>query len=398
MCVHWLVTPSTNSKPWDFKSTSMWKFTAPLIVLFLTAIFLFLAATNIQGGWLYFVDALLWSVVLLGFLMPLFQSRRVQLERYTQGALLTGQPLTLFTQLKNLSRWPLSFMNLTEYRPQALRTLSPDTDHVLAQDFIDHLKPKSIHTLKSEYTPTQPGIHTLEKALTGSFGALGLLGVYRKQPHRFAFVVKPTPPEIGLKVNSPELQQALKSAHQPQQNPEDISHFRDYQPGDNRRAIHWRNSARQQSLVVGEARQDPLQRASLWVNVHAGQAREVATAVMTQAIAVAHLLHEQQLVLHCEAPPAQLEFWQDYGLLVPQRRMEEAKTWEELAQWLAHLEQDAPAALVFSPQSGALHVIVTDQIDPQWHEAVSIQNVPVLCFCMQAPSHALPPGWSIQRF
>lgn len=376
----------------------MWKFTAPLIVLFLTAIFLFLAATNIQGGWLYFVDALLWSVVLLGFLMPLLQSRRVELARYTQGALLTGQPLTLLTQLKNLSRWPLSFMNLTEYTPRALRSQESASDSVLAQDFIDHLKSNATHTLKSQYTPTLPGIHLLEKALTGSFGALGLLGVYRKQPHRFAFVVKPTPPEVGLKVNSPELQQALKAAHQPQQNPEDISHFRDYQPGDSRRAIHWRNSARQQSLVVGEARQDPLQRASLWVNVHAGQPRAVATAVMAQAVAVAHLLHEQQLVLHCEAPPAHAAFWQGYALAVPQRHLEDAKTWDELSQWLAHLEQDAPDGLHFAPQGGALHVIVTDQIDPQWYKTLSMQGAPVLCFCMEPSQQALPPGWSTQRF
>lgn len=376
----------------------MWKFTAPLIVLFLTAIFLFLAATNIQGGWLYFVDALLWSVVLLGFFMPLLQSRRVQLQRQTQGNPLTGQPLKLMTHLQNAGRWPLSFMNLTEYVPRPLRAPVQPKETVLAQGFIEHLKSKASHTLESQFTPALPGIHVLEKALTGSFGALGLLGVYRKQPQRFAFVVKPSPPELALKVNSPELQQALKSAHQPQQSPEDISHFRDYQPGDSRRAIHWRNSARQQSLVVGEARQEPLQRASLWVNVHSKQDREAATQVMAQAISVAHLLHDQQLVLHCQAPPAQPDFWQRYALPVPARKLAEAKTWEQLADWLAHLEQDAPEDLHFAPQNGALHVIVTDQVNPEWYKALSTQGTPVLCFCTQTPEISPPPGWSIHVF
>ena len=378
----------------------MWKLTSPLIILVLTAIFLFLAATNIQGGWLYFVDALLWSVVLLGIFMPLLQSRRIEIARQIKGTVYTHQPLTLTTFLKNKGRLPLNFMNLTEFQPRALRTTDPKTapSEVLAQSFIQNLKREQSHPMTSEYRPHVAGLHVLNTARTGSFGALGLLGIYRNQPHTFAFVAQPTPPEVTLNVNSPELQQALKQAHQRHQQPEDISHFRDYAPGDSRRSIHWRNSARQQSLVVGETRQEPLQRAELWVNLHARQDRQTALRLMDQAIAVADLLHNQQLVLHCIAPNAELKFWQQYDLQAPERDIKDVKTWERLSQWLAYLEQDAPEGFEkITQEHQNLQVIVTDHIDPRWLENLPPQSAPVLCFCMTPPAFTLPPGWSTQR-
>ena len=386
----------------------MWKLTAPLIVLFLTAIFLFLAATNIQGGWLYFVDALLWSVVILGGALPLLQMRSAEIRRRLKGDPVVGQALTLQTQLKSTGRWPMSFMNLTEYAPRALRarkntSLSTHQEtEVLGQSFVESLKRGGTHQQESQFIPEVAGLHVFSRAQTGSFGPLGLMGVYRRHRAPFAFVVKPTLPQISLKVNAPELQQALKVAHQKSQQPEDISHFRDYQAGDNRRSIHWRNSARQHHLVVGEARQEPLQRASLWVNLHAQQSREVALQIMEQATHVAHLLHEQQLVVHAIAPEASSDFWQAYDLTPPQRNIPEIRQWEAFSTWLAHLEQDAAAGFEALSAPGAnpssLKVLVTDRVPATWLEENSSHSDPVICFCIETPSFSLPSHWTLQSF
>jgi uncharacterized protein (DUF58 family) len=390
----------------------MWKLTAPLIVLFLTAIFLFLAATNIQGGWLYFVDALLWSVVVLGAALPLLQMRSAEISRRLKGEPVVGQPLTLQTQLKSTGRMPMSFMNLTEYAPLALRAVpaaktthpKPDASErvILGQSFVDNLKRGETHQQESKYTPEFAGLHVFSQAQTGSFGPLGLMGVYRRHRAPYAFVVKPALPLFSLKVNAPELQQALKVAYQKSQQPEDISHFRDYQTGDSRRSIHWRNSARQQNLVVGETRQEPLQRASLWINVHAQQSREVALQVMEQATKVAHLLNEQQLVVHGIAPEASAAFWQAYDLATPQRNIPDLRQWEGFATWLAYLEQDAAEGFNELSARGlhqsSLKVVVTDRVPLSWLDVLSPQPDPVICFCIEPPDFSLPAHWTLQRF
>lgn len=379
----------------------MWKLTAPLIVLFLTAIFLFLAATNIQGGWLYFVDALLWSIVVLGVALPLFQLRGAQITRRLKGEAIVGQNLLIQTQLKSTGRMPMSFMNLTEYEPTALRAPRAEAN-ILGQSFVENLKRGQVHQQENEYSPTVAGLHVFSESQMGSFGPLGLMGVYRRHRTPFAFVVKPALPLFHLKVNAPELHQALKAAYQKSQQPEDISHFRDYQAGDSRRSIHWRNSARQQNLVVGETRQEPLRRASLWVNVHAKQSREMALRVMDQATKVAHLLSDEQLILHCIAPEASVDFWQSYHLSVPQRNQVELRHWEDLSSWLAYLEQDAPEGFVrlggYGESESSLKVLVTDTVSSSWLEVLSPQPVPVICFCIEPPAFSLPVGWTLQSF
>lgn len=387
----------------------MWKLTAPLIVLFLTAIFLFLAATNIQGGWLYFVDALLWSVVILGAILPLLQMRSAEITRHLKGEPMVGQALTLQTQLKSTGRMPMSFMNLTEYAPFALRSSENPAKNsaetatdILGQSFVQNLKQGEIHQQESKYMPEVAGLHVFSQAQTGSFGPLGLMGVYRRHRAPYAFVVKPALPLFSLKVNAPELQQALKVAHQKSQQPEDISHFRDYQTGDSRRSIHWRNSARQQNLVVGETRQEPLQRASLWINIHARQPRDVALQIMGQATKVAHLLNEQQLVVQGIAPEASVDFWQGYGLSAPQRNIPELRQWESFATWLAYLEQDAAEGFEKLTGPGvnqsSLKVVVTDQVPVSWVDLLSPQPDSVICFCMEPPAFALPAHWTLQHF
>ncbi len=371
------------------------KLTAPLLVLFATAIFLFLAATNIQGGWLYFVDALLWSVVLVGALLPLLQIRSVLISRQLKSKAVVKHPVTLETRLQAGGKLPLSFINLTEYVPVAYRagdmsgstTSKRTAPEVLDKSFVEILKRGDTHIQSTRFVPELPGIHVMEMAQTGSFGPLGLMGVYKKQHSPFAFVVHPVAPEGSLKALSPDQLVALKHAHQRSLQQEDISHFREYQAGDSRRQIHWRNTARRQSLVVGEARQEPLQRAALWVDIHKNQPRETALKIMEQAAIVGNMLLAEDLVLDSFAPPAHEPFWEKLALLPPQREISSLKSWESLSPWLAHLEQDAPEGFQVFPlekSKAVLHVVITDRLSESFVQHVATGHLSVLCFTWES--------------
>jgi hypothetical protein len=123
---------------------------------------------------------------------------------------------------------------------------------------------------------------------------------------------------------------------------------------------------------------------------------------MAQATQVAHLLSEQQLVVHAIAPEASAGFWQAYDLSVPQRNVSEIRQWETLATWLAYLEQDAAVGFeVLSAQGvnqNSLKVLVTDRVTDSWLEAHSPQPESVICFCIEPPDFSLPTHWTLQGF
>jgi len=341
----------------------MFKMTAPLIIIFLTAIFLFLAATNIQGGWLYLVDALLWSVVLMAFVLPFLQLRKLHCQRRFAATVYAGQSTAVTLEARASGRVPLMFMNLEDLPPFGWR--AQKTVELPAQkSFILSLAPGETFAHSYELTPEQAGIYTFGHLRTGSFGPLGLLGLYRRQKLTNALLVLPNPPEHVLPLFSAEQQQALQQARYHSHHSEDISHFREYQPGDSKRQIHWKNSARQQKLIVAEAREEPFQKALVLVDMSQSQSHSSFLKVVSTAEQVCHALLAQNLELVCWAQPAQDKVWAELGLSPPQRHVQNVRSWEQIAYWLASLMPDAPESLSaamthqgFQPNSQLLLVI-----------------------------------------
>lgn len=321
------------------------KLTAPLLIIFLTAIFLFLAATNIQGGWLYLVDALLWTVLVLALLLPLLQLRRLLLVRRLPPLAYAKQKLKVEIELTAPRFWPLSFITLEDLPPREWRSGQVATA-LESKDFVLALPSGKAHCFGYEFTPERAGVYLFKHLRSGSFGPLGLLGIYRQQDLVSALVVRPLPPEHRLTVLSQEQELELQSARQRSHYSEDISHFREYQPGDNKRAIHWKNSAKRQKLIVAEAREEPFQQALVLVDTQQGQSPEEFQRVVTTTEKVCHALLEQNLELNCWAQPSAETLWQQWALSPPQRRLQGLRQWEGLSYWLATLMSDAELDLL----------------------------------------------------
>lgn len=318
----------------------MIRITGPLLIILITAVFLFLAATNIQGGWLYLVDALLWTVVLMAIVFPVAQLRRLHITRRFPGLPVAGLPVQVVVDLQTETRLPLMFINVEDFGPRALRSgeAIPVAD---AKHFLTVLKKAEPQPFSYAFTPSLAGIHVFEDLQTGSFGPLGLMGIYRKHKQRSACIVRPQQPDHLLQIFSAEQEQSLQKARQRAVHNQDISHFREYQPGDSRRMIHWKNSAKSQRLVVAEAREEPYQAVEVWVDTTASVDLKVFAQMMTTAESVCHALVGHQMSLDCRAQSANPQLWQDWGLHAPQRSLTGVRSWDELSTWLASLHPDA---------------------------------------------------------
>lgn len=326
----------------------MFKMTTPLIVLILMAVFLFLAATNIQGGWLYLVDAFLWSIVLCAMLFPFLQLRRLRIQRHYAFHVIAGQPFMVTLNCDNPGQLAVSFLRLQDELPKRIFKVA-QLPVIVEQShgFIVSLSPGQSYSYQYQLTCQQRGVYQFEQLKVGSFGPLGLLGLYRHVKQTSAVVVKPMRPTLNaqqlafqqLSEQSAQMRQKKSLAFQ------SISHFRDYQPGDNRRWIHWKNSAKQNKLIVWESREESVYRALMVVDTSISQAIGFEPRIqLAGSLALYFLEHQYELSLYAQASDSPV--WQQVLGQVPQRSLESPGHWNEIATWLALLEPDSQQSLV----------------------------------------------------
>lgn len=374
----------------------MFKLTAPLMIILITAIFLFLAATNIQGGWLYLVDALLWTILALALILPFLQLRQLRLKRVFPAIAYREQEIQIKICLTAPRFWPLMFINLSDLPPEDLRT-GQSVEQEENSGFVLSLSGKSDFSYSYTFKPEKSGIYRFKKIRTGSFGPLGLLGIFHSQTLLSSLVVRPLQPDYSLNILSSEQEIALQSARQRSHHSEDISHFREYTPGDNRRSIHWKNTAKRQKLIVAEAREEPFQNALILVNTHQNQTD--FQSLVTTAESVSDALLKQNLELTCWAQAGASQYWDELALASPQRFVQGARSWDDISYWLATLMPDSTENIYSALQQYSMNleeqllVVISEQLEPQliqWLVQGRNQNnpMPVLLYTNQ---ENLPP-------
>jgi hypothetical protein len=324
------------------------RFTLPILVIALTASFLFLAAINIQGGWLYLVDAFLWSLVMIAAVVPFLQLRTLQAQRHLPGEVYSQQSITIRLEISHQGRWPTSFLSVQDQPPQRLfrpaeAVLLPES----AKGFVVSLKAGETFCCDYELTLTEPGVYRFEALESGSFGPLGLIGIYRRKAVRTALVVRPLQPEGTLQQLLRQGEEAHELLQQERQQMDmlNVSHFRNYQPGDNRRMIHWKNTARRHQLTVAESRSEPLRKIHLILDTVETQAPELISHSQTLAgVLIRDYLH-QDYTLQCSAQQPTAGRWEESVGWVPPRILPLVGSWSEASGWLATLEADSEQAL-----------------------------------------------------
>lgn len=322
----------------------MVKITGPFLIILLTAAFLFFAATNIQGGWLYLVDAFLWSGIILAFAIPFFQLRKLKFERTHAPVCFVDETIEVTVKITNQGWLATSFLNIQDLVPSHFLHPNTQIEWPEASGFLVSLAPKDSFTFTYQVRFPERGTFVFNTLSIGSFGPLGLVGVYRKHACLSFIQAKPLAPSQS---QNESLSAQVEAAQKHQKHAEhalNISHFRDYQSGDNPRFIHWKNSAKTQQLIVTQHRDDPKMHIGIWVDTTLFQPDFEQALKHTGQLLKPFL--SQNLKVQGFAQQAKAQIWKDKGLNPPGRARTDLRSWNDAAHWLAQLEADSDLPLV----------------------------------------------------
>jgi uncharacterized protein (DUF58 family) len=312
-----------------------------------TGLFLFFAATNVQSGWLYALDALLWSV--WGWDLVSANRRLPELQLTRLVPLHVGIGTTTTVVLHVRADNAIRGVEVAEAGLEPAdggERLDP-----VPLGYIREAAPGETVTLRGTMTAPGRGRYSF---VTVRFTQHGPFGLFRRPQARTLKAPLWVHPVIQPWEGSIQGTDAEGNASGSVRRMGQVGIFagvRDYRPGDSLRQIHWPLTARRGALSVKELEPPPILRATVAVALNA-QGSDTEAAVATAANLIADL-------------------WQrgiPLSLVGPGRAWEPAR-WEEILEWLAELRAGDLPDLPQDP--GALVVISDGAMPTGWQQAVA---------------------------
>ena len=217
------------------------------------ALALFMLGRLTQVGWLYLVDAVLWGIILVSAAVPWLNVFPPRAVRWIEGpdehggppSLTEGDPVAIRITLRNPTFWPRFVIGLFYDCPLE------DPGRRMLRFFISELAGSGQVSMLSNVAAYQRGSHQLGPLMMEASAPFGL---FRRR-------IRLTEPETVLVCPKlyPLARLALAdslSGGEPggwkTRLGTDLAGSRYYLPGDSRRIIHWRNTARVGRPMVKE--------------------------------------------------------------------------------------------------------------------------------------------------
>ena len=234
--------------------------TAKGIGFLVAAIALFLLARLTQVGWLYLVDAVLWGLIILSAVGPwvgtafLTASRKVEHSGSTKHSPgpSEGDQVQIALSLRNRSPWPCYVLGL--FYDCAI---AAPADRML-RFFVTQVTRSGQVSMVSNVQAYQRGKHQLGPVVAESSAPFGLFRRRVRLTGSQLVLVYPQVYPLKQLPLAECLSGAGAGAHKSRTGT-DQAGSRQYLPGDPRRLIHWRNSARTGRLMVREL-EEPVDR------------------------------------------------------------------------------------------------------------------------------------------
>jgi uncharacterized protein (DUF58 family) len=246
--------------------------TARGIGFLIAAIAVFWLGRLTQVGWLYLIDAVLWGLILLSAILPwlgasfLSAHRRVEHTstpartgpdgtpqdgtgpdgtRESRIGPSEGDPVEIQLTLQNRGFWPRFFINAYYACPLA------QPDQRLPRFFLGKLPASDQLVMSSSLVADRRGLHDLGRVVVESSAPFGLFRRRVRLGQGQSVLVYP---QVYPLQRLPLVDALAGAMMQPRRSRVglDIAGSRPYFPGDPRRHIHWRNTARAGRPMVKE--------------------------------------------------------------------------------------------------------------------------------------------------
>jgi uncharacterized protein (DUF58 family) len=223
------------------------------VIVFIT-ISLFLAATNIQGGWLYIIDSLLLSLLFFSFITPINQVKRLRFTRSFSKSVYEGEHLEVEIEVGNPSKKIVSFIEILDVAPKRKTEKAVIAEGQKSARFFIEIGPGEKVVFTYKLIPEIRGIYTFEKFIITSYGPFGLFKFSRRLEARDEILVYPNLPVLNSLFLSGLKGAGYKYSSKTRHNIEASLPYniREYRRGDNKKLIHWRSTARLSKLMVKE--------------------------------------------------------------------------------------------------------------------------------------------------
>lgn len=223
-------------------------------VLVFVSIFLFLAATNIQGGWLFVIDSLLISLIIFSAIYPITQSKKLIISRVFKKSIHEDESIDVSIVLENSSNRYISFVGVEEDILKKKYNNLSTIKGISSKGFFSGIAPKEKKIFNYSIKPEVRGLYTFNYIKVISDGPFGLFRYTKKLPLSDEIFVYPNLEVLKnidfSGVRNLGYKQSSKSKLD--NNASITSNIREYKRGDSQKLVHWKATAKIGKLMVRE--------------------------------------------------------------------------------------------------------------------------------------------------
>lgn len=205
------------------------------------------AAINSASNVLFIIFGLMAGVIVASALLTRLSLRRLKITRSLPDHVVAGEPAEIEFSLHNQKRfWPCFAARVEE--------LDVPRSDVAPAAFFLHVPPRATATAFARLVAPRRGLLTLSALRVRCAFPLGLLARYRYLQVPGQLVVYPRVGTLHRKIALAyrEAVEAGTMTSNRRGGNDEFYGLREYRPGDNIRAIHWRSTARTHQLMVRE--------------------------------------------------------------------------------------------------------------------------------------------------
>lgn len=328
--------------------------------------FLFFAATNVQSGWLFALDALLWAIWLWDLSVAVRPLPAIEVHRHVSPLVAAGEPLDIVVSLQ--AARPLRHLEIAEPGPIPVGPgrRGPRT----SLGYIQDLPSGESTSCRGSLVLGARGHYRFTGIELVQYGPLGLFRRSNTLPAPGDLWIHPPIAAWDEPLSPP----ASEGQHEGSSRRLGLvglfAGVRDYRPGDSLRQIHWPLTARRDVLSVKELEPPPSRKLTLVLHLTA-QGVDTEAAVATAA-ALAAWAWGQGLPL----------------VLVGPGRCWKPSQWQDVLLWLAEIQAGPLADLPDDP--GTVILIVDAAAPAGWSRPAAIAYGPDNARLAGLPTHPFP--------